>query len=99
MKKIALSLAVIATMAMVSCGNKAATEDTAAADTMEVTEEVAVATDSDSNGTTTEVAAVETAAPAEEAKADEANTDKKDAPAADKAEAPAEAPAADAAAK
>lgn len=69
MKKIALSLAVVATLAFVSCGNKAKTEDTAAADSMTVTEEVVAVSDSDSNGAETAVAAEETVAPADSNKA------------------------------
>lgn len=64
MKKIALSLAVIATIALASCGNKAKEADTTAADTMVATEEVVAVSDSDSNGAATEVAAEETVAPA-----------------------------------
>lgn len=67
MKKIALSLAVVATLGFVACGNKANTEDTAAADTMQVTEEVAVAADSNESGAATAVVAEETVAPVEEA--------------------------------
>ncbi|MBD5261038.1 MAG: hypothetical protein HDS38_02770 [Bacteroides sp.] len=66
MKKIVLALAVVFSVALVSCGNKqAAAEDTAAA--VEVTEEVAVAVDSVNDSTVdTVVAAAAEVAPVAE---------------------------------
>lgn len=64
MKKIAFSLAVVATIALASCGNKAKEADTTAMDSMiEDTTEV-VAVDSDSNGAEAVVAEETTVAPA-----------------------------------
>ena len=81
MKKIALSLAVIATLAMVSCGNKKA--ETADSDTMapatEMTEDTAVA-DTDT-AKAQEIAPAAEAAPAADAKATDDKAAKTEEPA------------------
>lgn len=67
MKKLALSLAVLFSVALVSCGNKqaeATDSDTMAMDTVAVVEETVEATDSD---TTVAVEAAAEVAPAEAA--------------------------------
>ena len=74
MKKIALSLAVIATLAMVSCGNKAKTEDTAAIDTQieAVSETDTMITADSDTAVATQTEVTETVAPAADNKDDKA---------------------------
>lgn len=68
MKKVVLSLAVLCSVALVSCGGKKAEATDSAVDTTAAIEEVVVAEDSNAAGDTTVVAAVETEAPADSAK-------------------------------